>query len=273
MTSRTVLKGQAAGPTHSLVVAGLTKRFGGITAVDDVTFSVRSGTVGIIGPNGSGKSTLLNMMSGNCCADSGSVLWRGRELVGRPPNKVRHVGVVRTFQDSRLLPDSTVLETLRTAADFSRRRGVPAEIFALFGQPGKHSGRLIASVAARFGIEDWLNTPIAECPSGIRSLVALASVEIGQPVGQPEAPRLWLLDEPFSGVDVERAALLGRHLRGFASDTNVVIIVDHRISYLRTICDYLIVLNQGVLLEEGETEDVLGRDAVVTAYLGTEGLL
>jgi ABC-type branched-subunit amino acid transport system ATPase component len=260
--------------TPALVVSDLTKRFGGVTAVDRVTFSVAPGrTVGLIGPNGSGKSTLLNMMSGNLRADGGSVRWGDHELVGRRPHAAAALGVVRTFQDSRLLPDSTVRDTLRVALEVSAHRGAGREILALLIPQRTPVDDMIEQNAARFGVDQWLDTLIAECPSGVRSLVALASVEIGRREDDRSTPRLWLLDEPFSGVDVERAALLGRHLREFASGPNVVVIVDHRISYLRDICDSLVVLNQGALLEQGATQDVLADSKVIAAYLGVEGIL
>lgn len=259
------------------MIQGLSKSFGGVKALAEVSFEVTQGeTVGVIGPNGSGKSTLLNAISGFVKPDAGRVTWLGDRVDGLPSFRVARRGVARSFQDSKLLQGETVRGNLRIAAESGDSTSAIGEALRLLsGRPSMHphlEGR-VEFVAEEFGVTGWLDRLASEAPSGVRNLVALACVQLRRgDRARRSTPHLWLLDEPFAGVDAVHSSRLRDTVRQLSADGSVTVVVDHRMSFLRPICDRLIVLFRGSVLADGGTEAILSNEDVIAAYLG-EGAL
>ena len=247
---------RAAAPV--LEVQGLTKRFGGLLAVDGVSFSVQEGeAVGIIGPNGAGKTTLFHLITGFLAPTAGRVLLRGEEITGLPPYAIARRGLARTFQLVRPFPGLTVLENLMVGAFSDRVWDWGAELAA--------ARQRALEVAREVGLEAWLDREASLLPHG-----SLKRLEVGRAIMR--WPSVLLLDEPFGGLggqELERTAELVERLR--ASGMTVVLI-EHKLRVLMRLVDRVIVLNFGRQLAEGTPQGVARDPAVQEAYLGRRGV-
>jgi len=248
-----------------LAVDGLTVRFGGLTALNDVRLSVDAGTVvGVIGPNGAGKTTLFNVVCGFVRPDAGRVLWRGRPLVRHRPDQLAGLGIVRTLQGLGLFAGLTVLENVMAGAGRHARTGV---LPALVG--AGRSARDEAGLAGRaretlgeLGIADLADRLPGVLPYGVRKRVALARALVAE-------PDLLLLDEPASGLsaaELEELSTLIRSLRQHMA----VVLVEHHMDLVMQVCDRVVVLNFGEVIASGSPAEVRRHPQVVEAYLGAE---
>ena len=228
-----------------LVVEGLSKRFGGTTAVDGVSFSVASGDrLGIIGPNGAGKTTLFEMIGGFVRPDSGSVRFAGADVSSHPPERRSRAGLVRSFQNARLFPTMTVLETLELAASANPHRPEPSEFLGYFGL-----GR-------------WASQPLSTVPTGTRRLVELAAC-------LALSPRLLLLDEPSAGIAHSETERLAGVLDQIAADHGVTfVIIEHDVALLTEVCDRMMALEVGRVIALGTPAEVTSHPDVIRSYLG-----
>ena len=228
-----------------LVVEGLSKRFGGTTAVDGVSFSVASGDrLGIIGPNGAGKTTLFEMIGGFVRPDSGSVRFAGADVSSHPPERRSRAGLVRSFQNARLFPTMTVLETLELAASANPHRPEPSEFLDYFGL-----GR-------------WTSQPLSTVPTGTRRLVELAAC-------LALSPRLLLLDEPSAGIAHSETERLAGVLDQIAADHGVTfVIIEHDVALLTEVCDRMMALEVGQVIALGTPAEVTSHPDVIRSYLG-----
>ena len=238
-----------------LEVDGLSKRFGGVTAVSDATFSVRSGTItGLIGPNGSGKTTVFNLITGYLKADAGSVRFGG-ERVRRPnPRRLYRSGLSRTFQQARVFPEMTLVENLVVAvarpAWALGRRGVSRA-------DASRAGELLE----RFGLGSHAHRRARELSFGQRKLLEFATVLMGR-------PRLVLLDEPASGVNPLMVEQMERHIRDVYAEGVTFLVVEHDMNLVMRLCDPIVVLDHGAKIAEGHPVEVRADPAVLDAYLG-----
>jgi branched-chain amino acid transport system ATP-binding protein len=225
-------------------VERLHKSFGGVHAVSDVNFSVMPGEiVGLIGPNGSGKTTALNLIAGLHRPDAGSILFLGHELVGLRPYDIARLGVIRTWQDPRIVDGMTV------------RQNVELGRVSLGKAPGA-----AAAVLPLFRLEDAADTPAGILPYGRQKIVALArslAVE----------PRLLVLDEPLAGLSKSEIAFVLEIIREFRSRGSVLI-VDHAFGAISRLCDRVVVLNSGRKVVEGTPREVAGNLEVREIYFG-----
>ena len=228
-----------------LVVEGLSKRFGGTTAVDGVSFSVASGDrLGIIGPNGAGKTTLFEMIGGFVRPDSGSVCFAGADVSSHPPERRSRAGLVRSFQNARLFPTMTVLETLELAASANPHRPDPSEFLGYFGL-----GR-------------WASQPLTTVPTGTRRLVELAAC-------LALSPRLLLLDEPSAGIAHSETERLAGVLDQIAADHGITfVIIEHDVALLTEVCDRMMALEVGRVIALGTPAEVTSHPDVIRSYLG-----
>jgi ABC-type branched-subunit amino acid transport system ATPase component len=227
-----------------LHVEHLAKAFGGVRAVQDVSFSLTGErVVGLIGPNGSGKSTLFNLLSGVTRASSGTVSLRGRDISRTGSDSVFRLGMSRTFQNTRLFPRLTVSENVLIGA-LSRGLG-PAEVEA-------HLDRL--------GLGVLSDSLVSALSYGDRKLVELATGLIGRPA-------LLLLDEPLAGV---HESVIERISDIIASESKhmTVFIVEHNVPFVMKMCERVLVMNRGELLADGTPAEVRHDRAVVDAYFG-----
>lgn len=247
-----------------LRVAGLTKAFGGVRAVDDATFAVAPGVVvGLIGPNGAGKSTAIDLISGFKTADEGSVVFDGQELVGLLPHTISRMGLIRTFQSPREWASMTVFDNLMLATRQFSREAIGKGIFALprlRRQEGADRAT-VREVADRFGLGPLVNTPAGNLSGGQKRLVEFARIAIAK-------PRLVILDEPMGGVNPVLGERIGRAVRDFVAGDCSVLIVEHNLRFIEETCDEVVVMDMGHVIAQGGYASLRNNQRVIDAYLG-----
>ena len=258
--------GLAVRPTDdTLSVRRLTVRFGGLTALDDVSLTVGPRQVmGIIGPNGAGKTTLLNVLCGFVKPDSGQIEFDGRELTRLQPHRLAGMGIARTLQGVGLFAGLSVIENVMVGATSQARAGFWS---AMLGLPrSDRDERRLREQAMqaldRVGAADLADSMPGALPHGPRKRVALARALVAQ-------PRLLLLDEPASGLSENELPELGELMRRLADDISVVVI-EHRMDLMMSVCDTIFVLDFGKVIAAGPPAQVQSDPAVTDAYLGAE---
>ena len=252
-------------PAALLDVHGVTVRFGGLTALDDVSFSAPGRQVtGIIGPNGAGKTTLLNVMCGFVRPGEGRLSFGGTDLGRLRPHQLAALGITRTLQGVGLFPRLSVLENVMVGAQAQARAGFWS---ALAGLPAsdRDEGRLRAR--ARDALEQVGAAGLAgatpdQLAYGLRKRVALARALAAQ-------PRLLLLDEPAGGLSETELGGLGELISSLSAEMSVVL-VEHRMDLVMAVCDTVVVLDFGRVIARGTPDEVQADPAVTTAYLGVE---
>jgi branched-chain amino acid transport system ATP-binding protein len=236
-----------------LELVDVSKRFGGLRALDGLSFEVREGEIlGLIGPNGSGKSTAFNVITGTLSSDSGRVIFAGDDITGLAPHRISHLGIARTFQVVRPFPHLTALENVLAGR--------------LFGGEGSRQGEdsREAALAAldRVGLRGKADMTAASFTIVERKWLEVARALAG-------SPRLMLLDEFMAGLtsrEIPDAVGLVKSVR----DSGVtIVVVEHVIKAITGACDRIVVLDAGKKLAEGSPDDIVNNRAVVEAYLGT----
>jgi ABC-type branched-subunit amino acid transport system ATPase component len=238
--------------SSGLIVEGVSKRFGGVQALDGVSLGLEKGeALGLIGPNGSGKTTLLNVISGMFRGDSGRVTLNGSDLTSWNADRIAKAGISRTFQTVRLFRSLSVDDNIRVAVAQSVAGDVDAEV---------------ATLAARLQLDEWRLTPAATLPYGVQR-----RVEIARALGV--RPVFLLLDEPAAGLNEEESDELLATVSGLLTDPDYgcgVLIIDHDLRLIMRLCHRIHVLNQGRTIAEGSPDEVRRDAAVLEAYLGAE---
>jgi branched-chain amino acid transport system ATP-binding protein len=227
-----------------LSVEGVTRRFGGIVAVDDVSFDVAEGEiVGLIGPNGAGKTTMFNLITRLYRPDAGEIAFDGASLLRTPPHGIVKRGIARTFQNVELFGSMTVLEHV------------------LLGRHARR-GRSAREVLNYVGLAEFAHRPAAELPYGTQKRVELARA-------LASGPRLLLLDEPAGGLNHEEVVELGALIRLLRVNLDLtILLVEHHMGLVMSIAERVHVLDFGRLIASGTPAEVQGNRAVVEAYLG-----
>ena len=239
--------------TAQLELRGVTKRFGGVAALDGISFSCQEGEIlGIIGPNGAGKTTLLNCISGVHRLDAGDIRWRGESISGRPPHRIASLGIGRTFQVVKPFASMTVREN--------------AAVGALFGSAEAHLPPKLAFQRADEVLELVGLAAKAALPVTALTIPDRKRLEVARAVATK--PRLLLLDEVMAGlnhVEVDEALEMVRavHATGVT-----IVLIEHVMRVIVGVCERAIVLHFGKLLAEGEPREVLRDRRVIEAYLG-----
>ena len=240
-----------------LVIDDLTKKFGGLTAVDHLSFAVEEGEIlGFIGPNGAGKSTTFNCVTGTYPPTAGTVYYRGDDVTGEPAYRMVKRGMARTFQSFRPLRDRTVVENVQLAL-------VPDRLFSLAGLRGETREQARA-LCERVGLGDRIEQTPGELPHA-----GMLRLELGRALATE--PRLLLIDEPFAGLSGPEIAEVSELLTELREEGITMVVVDHNMRGLLQLIDRAIVINFGAKLAEGTPEDIRNDPAVQEAYLGGEG--
>lgn len=247
-----------------LEVQSLTKRFGGVVALDRVDLTVVPGQIkGLIGPNGAGKSTFFNVITGVFPADGGEIRFDGRKVNGWPPHALVGLGMIRTFQKIHPFRGMTVLESVMVGRHARTRAGLFAALARLPGVALEERRIREAALAALEFVKltDHSTDPTENLPLGLQRLLQLACALVTE-------PRLLLLDEPASGLNASETAALAELLRSIRAQGRTIVLVEHDMSLVMKISDDITVLNFGRKLAEGSPEAVRKNQDVIRAYLG-----
>jgi len=251
-----------------LEAKGLTKRFGGLVAVNDVHMDVIEGEIlGIIGPNGAGKTTLFNIISGAFKPTSGKVIFNGEDITGIRPDKIAHRGLIRTFQHLSLWEGMTVMDTLRAACHLASSVGsLGGSLGTFFSTPNNRRTEQALDEGVtqimKFVGMDPLKDQIAQtCSHGWQRTLSLA-------IGLCAKPTLLLLDEPVTALSPERVTAIMSLVKKVREEGTTVVIIEHNMRAIFGICDRLVVLNYGKKIAEGPPAQIRENEEVISAYSG-----
>jgi branched-chain amino acid transport system permease protein len=246
-----------------LQVVGVSREFGGVRAVDDVSFAVREGTLtGLIGPNGAGKSTLLATLAGTLAVSSGSVIYRGQDITGMPAFRRARLGLVRTFQLASEFKRLTVMENLLSAVPVNRGDSFRGAVLGKRYWRSDESAAIARAggILERFGLEGVANEYAGDLSGGQRRLVEIMRALMAE-------PGMLLLDEPMAGVHPNLARRIGHQLVTLCREGTTILMVEHELAIMDEFCDPVVVMAEGSVLAEGTMEQLRARSEVVEAYL------
>ena len=243
-------------------------RFGGIRAVDAVSFDVNEGEVfSIIGPNGAGKTTIFNLISRIYQPSAGKLIFRDQDITEVPAYRIAGLGIARTFQNIELFANATLLQNLLIGRHCHSTVGALSQVIftpAVRRAELKHREK-VEEVIAFLGLERYRDTLIANLPYGVRKVVELGRALCVE-------PKLLLLDEPSSGLNVEETEGMGFWIEDIKKDLGItVIMVEHDMNLVRMVSDRVMALNYGKVIALGTPNEVQNHPEVVRAYIGGEG--
>lgn len=248
--------------TSLLEVQNLTMRFGGLTAVDGLSFKVEKGHIhGLIGPNGAGKTTTFNMISGFYTPSDGKVLLNGEEISGLPMHQVANRGIVRTFQHSTLFGELSVLENALIGTHMAFRPNIFAAILGLDGDARRGALDRARSSLEFFGLADLENELAGDLSHGHQRALGMA-------VAYASRPDLILLDEPFTGMNPEETRQMMDLMRRLCAEGTTILLVEHDMQAIMGLCDNITCMSFGKFLAEGGPAEIRNHPDVIEAYLG-----
>ncbi|OLS33765.1 ABC transporter ATP-binding protein [Bacillus sp. MRMR6] len=249
-----------------LKVHNLSKRFAGLQAVDDVSFSVDHNQVfGIIGPNGAGKSTTFNLIMGNVIPDQGQVIFDGNDVVGEKTHKITLKGLGRTFQDATLFPGASVLDNILTAKFGRIAPTFAGTLWRAYKTPGiLQKEKEKAFEILRFvGLENYSDELASNLDHGHQGLVQLA-------IALATEPKLLMLDEPLRGMNPTEKEQVSDLIIKIKKTGISVLIIEHDVKSIMKICDRIAVINYGKKISEGSPLEIKSDKRVIEAYLGSD---
>ena len=261
--SATMTQDEAAGGAI-LEVRGLVKSFGGLKAINDVSFEAAPGQVtALIGPNGAGKTTVFNLITNILSSDAGRVVLAGRDLAGLSPIRIASLGLIRTFQSARVFPGMTAIENVMVGGHRLGRHSLPGQ--ALWLSTARNEERKLRRRAGELlelvGLAAFAETHASELPMGAQKLLDVVRALMAQ-------PKLLCLDEPAAGLNDTETRELANLLRAIRSLGIPVLVVEHNMSLVMNVADRIVVLDSGAIIATGTPSEVQGNSRVIEAYLG-----
>jgi len=247
---------------------GIEKNFGGLKAVEKVSIKVKEGTImGLIGPNGAGKTTFFNLITGFLSTDSGEIKFKGKDITNLEPHLISRLGMVRTFQQTRIFPEMTVLENLIVAPQDNVGEGFFDPIFYRKALKDDQKEKISVAVAILedMGLYDQKDEYAKNLPYGEQKRLELMRAVM-------TSPDILLLDEPTAGVSQDYTDNMKSYIKKLKNERGITFfIIEHKMSFLMELAEYLYVIDHGKLIASGTPKEIQNNTKVINAYLGTEG--
>jgi branched-chain amino acid transport system ATP-binding protein len=249
-----------------LVVRNLFKSFGGLKAINDVSFGVAPDQItAMIGPNGAGKTTVFNLITNILAKDAGQVLFLGKDLTGMSAVKIAELGLIRTFQSARVFPGLTAVENVMVGA---HRLGSHSGVSEMLWLPSARNGeksmlRRAEQMLELVGLSEFTHTHATELPMGAQKLLEIVRALMAQ-------PKFLCLDEPAAGLNDTETGALANLLRAIRSLKIPVLLVEHNMSLVMNVADAVVVIDSGAIIAEGRPGEIKKNARVIEAYLGRE---